>query len=88
MCRTACLETFVLLDSVQGCASYFYSVSVAGHKPTAWVIEKLNPSCAVCILERGILAVVETEACKIIHDGGYIRVDGSKGTAEILKRAD
>ena len=63
---------------------------MAGHKPIAWVIEKLDSRCAACIVELGIPAVVETEteACKIIHDGDYIRVDGNKGTIEILKRAE
>lgn len=73
-----------------GWASHFYSASVAGHKPTAWVIEKLDSRCAACIVELGIPAVVETEveACKIIRDGDLIRVDGNTGTVEILKRAD
>ena len=73
-----------------GWASHFYSASVAGHKPTAWVIEKLDSRCAACIVELGIPTVVETEeeACKIIHDGDYIRVDGNKGIVEILKRAE
>ena len=73
-----------------GWASHFYSASVAGHKPTAWVIEKLDSRCAACIVELGIPTVVETEeeACKIIRDGDYIRVDGNKGTVEILKRAE
>ena len=58
-----------------GWASHFYSASVAGHKPIACVIEKLDSRCAACIVELGIPSVVETEteACKIRHDGDYIR---------------
>lgn len=71
-----------------GWASHFYSASVAGHKPVAWIITKLDSRCAACIVELGIPTVVETEGdpCEIIHDGDYIRVDGTNGVVEILKR--
>ena len=73
-----------------GWASHFYSAKVAGHTPTAWVIQKLDSRCAACIVELGIPAVVETDCdvCSVIHDGDLIRVDGTNGTVEILKRAE
>lgn len=73
-----------------GWASHFYSAKVAGHVPTAWVIQKLDSRCAACIVELGIPAVVETEEnpFEYIHDGDWIRVDGTNGTVEILKRAE
>lgn len=72
-----------------GWASHFYSASVAGHKPVAWIITKLDSRCAACIVELGIPTVVETEGdpCEIIQDGDYIRVDGTNGVVEILRSA-
>lgn len=72
-----------------GWASHFYSAKRAGHCPRAWVIEKLDSRCATCIVELAIPTVVETECnpCKVIHDGDLIRVDGTNGIVEILKRA-
>ncbi len=73
-----------------GWASHFYSAKVAGHVPVAWVIQKLDSRCAACIVELGIPAVVETEENPFdcIHDGDWIRVDGTHGTVEILKKAE
>ena len=73
-----------------GWASHFYSAAVAGHKPIGWVIEKLDSRCAACIVELAIPAVVETdcEPCKVIRDGDIVRVDGTNGIVEIIKRAD
>ena len=49
------------------------------------VLEELNKQT-----EETIQTVVETEANPFdyIHDGDWIRVDGTNGTVEILKRAE
>lgn len=72
-----------------GWASHWNSAAEAGHKPLAWVIERLDSRCAAYIVELGIPTVVETEteACKVIRDGDLVRVDGDKGLVTILKRA-
>ena len=72
-----------------GWASHFYSAKVAGHCPIAWVIQKLDSRCAACIVELAIPAVVETDCdpCQVIHDGDWIRVDGTNGIVEILRRS-
>lgn len=73
-----------------GWASHWHSAAQAGHKPLGWVIEKLDSRCAACIVELAIPTVVETEveACKVIHDGDYVRVDGDNGIITILKRSE
>ena len=73
-----------------GWASHFYSAKVAGHCPTAWVIQKLDSRSAACIVELGIPAVVETETnpFEVIHDGDWVRVNGTNGEITVLRRAE
>lgn len=73
-----------------GWASHFYSAKVAGHCPTAWIIQKLDSRCAACIVELGIPAVVETtvDPFEVIHDGDIIRVDGTNGIVTMVKRKE
>ena len=73
-----------------GWPSHFHSAKVAGHCPAAWVISKLDSRSAAAIVELAIPAVVETEVdpCVEIHNGDWLRVDGTNGIIEILKRAD
>ena len=74
-----------------GWGSHFHSAMVAGHKPAAWIFEKLDSRSASAIVELSIPAVVETKGeppCDVIKNGDIVRVDGTNGIIEIIKRCE
>lgn len=74
-----------------GWSDYFINCNVNGAGPIGYVFTKMDSKCGVVVLVTDKPCVCDfpdgVDPCREIRDGDYIRVDGEKGTVEILKPA-
>jgi len=74
-----------------GWSGYFHSCFEHDCAPIGYVFTKMDSKCGTTVLITGSPCVCDfpddCDPCQEIHDGDYIRLDGDKGTVEILKRA-
>lgn len=74
-----------------GWSDYFINSNINGVAPIGYVFTKMDSKCGVVVLVTDKPCVCDfpegVDPCREIHDGDYIRVDGSEGTVEILRPA-
>lgn len=74
-----------------GWSCYFGAARVAGSAPAGWLFTTVDSSSAVACAVLRIPTVVDfrddEDPCRLIASGDLIRVDGSSGVVEILRRA-
>jgi len=74
-----------------GWSCHFHSAMMAGFKPAGWVFTKMDSRAGVATVVVGVPAVADfpegEDPCQIIRTGDLVRIDGTAGTVEILKRA-
>lgn len=74
-----------------GWSCYFGAARVCGNAPKGWVFSKIDSSAAVATAVMQIPTVVdfdkEEDPCKCVKTGDHVRLDGTKGTLEILKKS-
>lgn len=73
-----------------GWSDYFFGCHITGSGPIAYVFTKMDSKCATTVALADVPCVsdfpIDCDPCKVIKTGDYVRVDGDKGTVEILKR--
>ena len=73
-----------------GWSCYFGAARAAGCAPRGWAFSKIDSSAGVASAVMQIPTVVdfsrEEDPCLCIKTGDYVRLDGEKGTLEILHR--
>lgn len=64
---------------------------MAGAAPKGWAFSKIDSSAGVASAVMQIPTVVdfnkEEDPCLCVKTGDYVRLDGNKGTLEIIRRA-
>lgn len=74
-----------------GWSCYFGAARAAGCAPKGWAFTRIDSSAGVASAVMQIPTVVDfpldEDPCKEIKTGDYVRLDGEKGTLEILRRA-
>ena len=74
-----------------GWSCYFGAARAAGCAPKGWAFTRIDSSAGVASAVMQIPTVVDfpldADPCKAIKTGDYVRLDGEKGTLEILERA-
>lgn len=74
-----------------GWSDYFINSNVNHVAPSGYVFTKMDSKCGVVVLITDQPCVCDfpdgVDPCVEIQDGDYLRVDGTLGTVEILKRA-
>ena len=74
-----------------GWSCYFGAARAAGCAPEGWAFTRIDSSAGVASAVMQIPTVVDfpldADPCKAIKTGDYVRLDGEKGTLEILERA-
>lgn len=74
-----------------GWSCYFGAARVAGAAPKGWAFSKIDSSAGVASAVMQIPTVVdfnkEEDPCLCVKTGDYVRLDGNKGTLEIIRRA-
>ena len=74
-----------------GWSCYFGAARAAGCAPKGWAFTRIDSSAGVASAVMQIPTVVDfpldADPCKVIKTGDYVRLDGEKGTLEILERA-
>ena len=70
-----------------GWSCHFHSAALSGHRPAGWVLTRIDSRAGVAIAVVGAPAVAdfEEDPCLCIRTGDRIRIDGDKGTVEILE---
>ena len=74
-----------------GWSCYFGAARAAGCAPKGWAFTRIDSSAGVASAVMQIPTVVDfpldADPCREIRTGDYVRLDGEKGTLEILERA-
>ena len=72
-----------------GWSCYFGAARAAGSAPKGWAFSRIDSSAGVASAVMQIPTVVdfskEDDPCVRVKTGDYVRLDGTKGTLEILK---
>lgn len=75
-----------------GWSCYFGAARAAGAAPEGWVFSRIDSSAGVASAVMQIPTVVdfspEDDPCKRVKNGDYVRIDGTKGTLEILETVE
>ncbi|MCL1993872.1 MAG: DUF126 domain-containing protein [Spirochaetes bacterium] len=72
-----------------GWSCHFHSAMIAGFKPAGWVFSKMDSRAGVAAVVLGIPTVVdftEDDPCDVIRTGDWVKVDGTTGIVEIIRR--
>ncbi len=73
-----------------GWSCYFGAARAAGCAPKGWAFTRIDSSAGVASAVMQIPTVVDfpldADPCREIRTGDYVRLDGEKGTLEILRR--
>ncbi|MBE6990789.1 MAG: DUF126 domain-containing protein [Ruminococcaceae bacterium] len=73
-------------------SDYFDDCQRNGVGPVGFVFTKMDSKCGTAILATQRPCVADfpegCDPCQLIHDGDYVRLDGDKGTVEILIPAE
>ena len=73
-----------------GWSNHFHAAEFYGHKPLAFVLNKIDAKTgltAVLIQIPTVCDFKDTDPCQEIADGDWLRVDGTRGEVTILKKA-
>lgn len=74
-----------------GWSCYFGAARVAGSAPAGWLFTTIDASAAVACAVLKIPTVVDfssdEDPCRCIATGDWVRVDGTSGVVEIVRRA-
>lgn len=74
-----------------GWSNYFRKSHLNGVGPIGYIFTKMDSKCGTAVAVTRCPCVADfpegCDPCKEIHDGDYIRMDGSTGVVEILKLA-
>ena len=74
-----------------GWSMYAHWCALNGVGPKGYIVTKMDTKCGTAVILTDVPCVTDfpegVDPCAIIHSGDYIRLDGEKGTVEILKKA-
>ena len=75
-----------------GWSDYFFACHLHGTGPIGYVFKKMDSKCATTVALADVPCVSDfdegTDPCQLIKTGDFIRIDGEKGTIEILESVD
>ena len=89
-----CIKDTILImpgsKGSNGWSCYFGAARVAKTAPKGWVLSRIDSSAGVASAVMRIPTVVDfdrdKDPCQIVRTGDTVRIDGTKGTLEILSR--
>jgi len=72
-----------------GFSKVCYATYLSGKAPAAIVVNNINPQIAsgAIAMRTPLVTDLEEDPCVAISTGDIVRVDGTQGTVEIIKRA-
>jgi hypothetical protein len=73
-----------------GWSCYFGAARVANTSPKGWLFSKIDSSAGVASAVMNIPTIVdfdpESDPCRLIENGDWLRIDGDTGRVEIQKK--
>lgn len=91
MCIKGCVLVLPGGKGSNGFSAHFKSAALAGFAPAAWIVLHMDSRVGGAVTSTQTPCVcdfTDENPLEVLETGDYIRVDGVKGTVEILRKHD